>query len=311
MNLNLSLMKDVATRAVGSGRFIAMKHSPEILLVVGVVGVVASTVLACRATLKAKDILEESDEDIKSIHEVRETSPEKKYSKEDYQKDLVIAYTQRTVNLVKLYAPAVGVGVIAVGCLVGSHNILSSRNMALMAAYKVIDESYKSYRQHVIEEYGEEKDFMFRNNMKNETRTVLSTDENGKIVKTKKTVKVPAGVPSDYARYFNESNIEWRNNPQYNLTFLTARQNQANERLNSVGFIFLNEVYDMLHIPRTPEGQIVGWLREGPGERFVDFGLNSEYNLSNVRGGPNAEWNPPVLLEFNVQGNIWDKIGSN
>ena len=60
------------------------KHSPEILMGVGVVGVVTSTVMACKATMKLNDILEESKETRDKIKEV-ENNPkyEDKYSQED------------------------------------------------------------------------------------------------------------------------------------------------------------------------------------------------------------------------------------
>ena len=44
------------------------KHSPEILIAAGVVGTVASTVIACKATTKLSSILDESKENIETIH---------------------------------------------------------------------------------------------------------------------------------------------------------------------------------------------------------------------------------------------------
>ena len=37
------------------------KHSPEILMVAGVAGTIGSTILACKATLKVNEILEEKE----------------------------------------------------------------------------------------------------------------------------------------------------------------------------------------------------------------------------------------------------------
>ena len=100
------------------------KHSPEILMGVGVAGVITTTVMACRATMKLDDILVEAAETREKIKEVAENPAyEDKYTEEDAKKDLVINYTQTAVKVAKLYAPAVAVGVISVGCLLGSHDI--------------------------------------------------------------------------------------------------------------------------------------------------------------------------------------------
>ena len=48
------------------------KHSPEILVVAGVVGTVASAVLACKATLKVDKVLDETKEKMDKVHESAE-----------------------------------------------------------------------------------------------------------------------------------------------------------------------------------------------------------------------------------------------
>ena len=45
------------------------KHSPEILMGAGIVGAIASAVLACKATTKLESVMEKSRNDIKTIHE--------------------------------------------------------------------------------------------------------------------------------------------------------------------------------------------------------------------------------------------------
>ena len=78
--------------------FSMKKHSPEILIISGVVGVVASTVLACKATLKVNDVLDETKETIDKIHEAKEKKPEE-YSEQDAKKDLAIVYVQTAWKL--------------------------------------------------------------------------------------------------------------------------------------------------------------------------------------------------------------------
>ena len=109
------------------------KHSPEILIVAGVVGTVASAVMACKATTKVNDILTDAKTQIDQVHEVAKTKSDI-YSEEDSKKDLAIIYAQTGVKLVKLYAPSVILGTLSLTSIVSSHHILRKRNMALAAA---------------------------------------------------------------------------------------------------------------------------------------------------------------------------------
>ena len=89
------------------------KHSPEILVVAGVIGTVASAVMACKATLKVNEVIDESKKDIDKIHEAIEhgcTAAGEDYTVEDSKKDLSIVYIQTGVKLAKLYAPAIALG---------------------------------------------------------------------------------------------------------------------------------------------------------------------------------------------------------
>ena len=285
------------------------KHSPEILMGVGVAGVITTTVMACRATMKLDDILVEAAETREKIKEVAENPAyEDKYTEEDAKKDLVINYTQTAVKVAKLYAPAVAVGVISVGCLLGSHDILHKRNAALSAAYLTVDKSFKEYKQRVIDRVGEEVEKEIRYGIKAEEIIETVTDEEGNETTVSETVKtMNPTLYSDYARFFDEASPCWQNDPEYNLMFLRAQQQYANDLLRAKGRLFLNDVYDMLGIEKTKAGQIVGWVydRENPnGDNFVDFGI---YDMSKerVRAFVNG-YETNILLDFNVDGNIWD-----
>lgn len=111
---------------------------------------------------------------------------------------------------------------------------------------------------------------------------------------------------STYSRYFDEGCVGWTKDSEYNLCFLKIQQEYANELLKRRGHLFLNEVYDMLDIPRTKAGAVMGWIydKEHPyGSNFVDFGLGSERNRDFINGRDNV-----ALLDFNVDGNILDLI---
>ena len=285
------------------------KHSPEILMGVGVVGVVTSTVMACRATMKLNDILEESKETRDKIKEV-ENNPkyEDKYSQEDAKKDLTINYVQTGMKIAKLYAPAVVLGGASLGCLLASNDILRKRNAALSAAYMTVDKSFKEYRNRVTERFGEEVEKEIRYGIKAEQLETTVVDEDGNETTVTDTVKtMDPTLYSDYARFFDAASPCWQNDPEYNLMFLKAQQQYANDLLRAKGRLFLNDVYDMLGIEKTKAGQVVGWVydRENPnGDNFVDFGI---YDMSKerVRAFVNG-YETNILLDFNVDGNIWD-----
>ena len=287
----------------------AIKHSPEILAGVGVVGVVGSLVMACKATTKLSDVLEDSKEQLDKIKEVAaDPAYEEKYSQDDAKKDTTITYVQTAMKVTKLYAPSVILCASSLGCLLASNNILKKRNAALSAAYMTVDKSFKEYRKRVADRFGEEVEKEIRYNIKAEE--ITKVDENGNEVT--ETVKVMDGTDdpnsySDYARFFDESCAAWQNDAEYNLTFLKAQQQYANDLLKARGRLFLNEVYRMLGIDETKAGQVVGWVYnpDNPtGDNFVDFGI---YNMQRerVRAFVNG-YEPNILLDFNVDGVIWN-----
>ena len=302
-------MKEKMIRMYNNSKNVVQKHSPEILAGVGVVGVVASTVMACKATMKLNDILEESKETRDKIREV-ESNPryEEQYSHEDAKKDLVINYTQTAMKVAKLYAPAVILGSASLGCLLASNDILRKRNAALSAAYMTVDKSFKEYRQRVVDRFGEEVEKEIRYNIKAEEVTSTVVAEDGSETTVTETIKtMDPNLYSDYAKFFDEASPYWQKDPEYNLMFLKSQQQYATDLLRARGRLFLNEVYDMLGIDKTKAGQIVGWVYnpENPiGDNFVDFGI-FDMSKERVRAFVNG-YEPNILLDFNVDGNIWD-----
>lgn len=290
------------------------KHSPEILVGVGIVGVVSSTIMACKATTKLDEVLAEPKEKIEKIHELMENPdmvPEgKEYTEDDGKKDLTIMYTQSAIKVVRLYAPAVALGTLSIAAILGGHHILRKRNVALAAAYATIDKSFKDYRGRVIERFGAELDKELKYNIKAAEVEETVVDEKGKEKKVKNTVNVAdPNVYSEYSKFFDESCPGFTKDPEYNLMFLKDQQRYANDLLKSKGYLFLNDVYEMLGIPRTQAGQIVGWIydEKNPiGDNFVDFGiydLHKEANRDFVNG-----YERVILLDFNVDGDILDMI---
>lgn len=301
-----------ATRTINRAAFKIRKHSPEILVVSGIVGAVTSTVMACKATTKIDEVITESKEHVDMTKKyVEDNGFTEKYTETDYKKDLTIMYTQRGLKLAKLYAPAVILGTVSITAILAGHNILRKRNVALAAAYATIDKGFKEYRGRVIERFGEELDKELKYNIKaKEIDEIKINEKTGKEEVVKKAVNVAdPNTYSDYARLFDDGCLGWTKDPEYNLMFLKDQQRYANDRLKTKGCLFLNEVYDMLGIPRTKAGAVVGWIfdeKHPNGDNFVDFGI---YDMNNAKTRDFVNgYERTILLDFNVDGVIYDKI---
>lgn len=282
------------------------KHSPEILVVAGIAGTVVSAVLACKATTKVAEILDKTKGTLDTIHEGMETGAinGQEYTTEDGKKDTVVVYAQTGVKLAKLYGPAIILGTLSITSILASNNILRKRNVALGAAYAAIDKSFKEYRGRVIERFGEQVDTELKYGIKAKKFEEIEVDpETGKEKKVKKTVMVAdPNLQSDYAVYFDSKSRNYETNPDYNRMFLKAQQAFANDKLQTRGHLFLNEVLDDLDLPRTPAGQIVGWTKDGP-DGYVNFRI-----VEVERETEDGRHEPALLLDFNVEGNIWEKM---
>lgn len=307
------------TRSFHKIGFKVKKHSPEILVAAGVVGTVTSAVMACRATIKVNDILVGANEQLEPIRNAGEKleNGEKlmckdgsQYTKEDNKKDLAIVYIQTAVKFVKLYGPSVALGAASLTCIVASHNILTKRNAALAAAYTAVDKGFKEYRSRVIERFGKDIDHELRYNIKAKEFEETTVDKKGKESTETKTVNVAdPNTYSEYARFFDDGCNGWSKDPEHNLWFLKCQQAQANDRLKLNGYLFLNDVYEMLGIPRTKAGQVVGWIydeKHPVGDNFVDFGIYN-IDIEKCRDFVNG-YERTILLDFNVDGPILEMM---
>ena len=312
--MNTELVNKV-TRTFHKVWFKLKKHSPEILVVAGVIGTVTSAVMACKATLKVNDVIDETKETIEDIHycvgKGLKTSDGEEYTQEVANKELTIVYIQTGWKFAKLYGPAVLLGVASIGCMVGSNQILRKRNIALGAAFTAMDKSFKEYRGRVIEKFGKDLDRELRFNTKAKQIKETVVDENGKESTVTKTVEIvdPNVTHSIYSVVFCEGNTGWTKNAELNKVFLLQQQNYANDKLRLNGVLTLNEVYDMIGAPRTAYGQLAGWVYtedSSVGDNFVDFGIfdiNSEKKCDFINGIERS-----IILDFNCIGNILDYI---
>lgn len=276
------------TRLLGRSALQIQKYSPQILTVAGIAGGVTAAVMGAKATLKLEAVVDNHEREMEILS----------YELLAYadQKDITLAKVKYVGNIVKLYAPSVTLGVASVACILAAHGILHKRNVALAAAYKLVEGQFNDYRKRVVEEYGEELE-----NYKGIREVEVKNEETGKVEKKKKFD--PITGKSTYARFFDEGSKYWQKVPEMNLAWLRTQEAYFNQRLQAYGHVFLNEVYDALGIPRTKAGQVVGWVISEDGDNYIDFDIYNPDNANFVNGA-----NVGILLDFNVDGVIYDKI---
>lgn len=300
--MNLALIKTVITSKVGRGILLAKKHSPTAMVVGGTIGLVATVVLASKETLNLESIVDTAKADLDRVNDAveKETYVELNGEKVLYNEELATQdkfriYCKTAVALAKNYAPAIIVGSISVACILGGYHILNTRHVALVAAYNGLAESFTKYRNYIKKNYGADTD---KNAILGVGKTLIEKEFDGGVVEEEVPTTDDDAPFSPYAAIFDESSNAWEKSSDYNFYFLKVQETHANDLLRSRGHIFLNEVYDMLGLPRTKAGQIVGWVKDTKvGDGFVDFGLPT------VTNGERS-----FLLDFNVDGPIYDLI---
>ena len=306
--MNKNAIMTNMTRTLNKSLFKLKKHSPEILVITGVIGAVTSTVMACKATLKVNEVLEEHRDTVEKIHECVEKYPEE-YNEDDKKRDLAATYGKTAVKFGALYGPAVLVGAASVTSILVGYNILHKRNVAAIAAYTAVASDFKKYRNRVVERLGENFDKELRYNIQTKEIEEKVVNEDGSESTVTKAVTVANPDYSEFTRCFDETCIAYEKSAEDNMRFLKCQQNYFNDLLKRRGHVFLNEVYDGLGFPRSKAGAVVGWIydEECPtGDNYIDFGifnLNSEAARRFANGYEKAIW-----LDFNVDGVIYDKI---
>lgn len=282
------------------------KHSPEILMVAGVIGTVAGAVMACKETLELEDVLDECKQEKMELEEQYAICEE--YSEDALKKDQVKLTIKQVAKIVKLYAPSVIMEATSIGVIFASNDIMRKRNASMAAAYATLNSMYKRYRQNVIESYGEEVDKDMRFGVKHEKITEI--DEDGNKVKIDARIvdlDNTALAISDYSRFFQMGCKGFdASSGRYNLLYLKGIQAMFNNKLIADGYVMLNDVYRELGFDTIPEGWSIGWVYDEAnpiGDNYIDFGL---YEARNKNQRAVNDWEPVILMDFNVDGNLYE-----
>lgn len=315
----LSSIKDSFSTLAENAKFEWTEHGSTVMLIGGIVLGVGAIVTACVATRKVDDILEDAEDEMELIEEefrTEETEDGEKHElskeeKRELSKSRLKAKGRLVWKLIRTYALAALLFGASMFCFCKCHSIDVDNYAKVVAAYNVLDQSFKQYRKNVIAAEGAEKDLQYRMGFTNEEMEEVKSGNMSPETKAK------VSKIGKYARFFDELCPDWKENPNANIMFLNAQEAYANQKLRSryrkpspiypagrPGWVFLNEVYEWLGYDITEEGQKVGWLYDPVhpiGDNYIDFGINNELDL-NVRFLQGIE--PVALLDFNVDGII-------
>lgn len=308
----LSIFGKVASavaKAGGKTLLKVRKISPELLIAGGIVCGVAAVVTAVVATRKADadDQLQDIERDLEGV-EAELKKEDDKEIKKDLRRDALNLWVKKAGRYLRLYAIPIGLTVLSIGLTLGSHGVLKSRYLGVAAAYTALDDSFKGYRNRIRDIAGEEAEARFYNGT--DDLEIKTVNEEGK--KEKKVVqKRREGLVKDDSCYefdFNKSTAPFMATTDLAHNYMVLRQVQewANDKLHAQGYLFLNDILNELSIDPTPAGQLVGWVLDGEGDGFVDFGISEYYDedISDVMNGEE----PNVHLNFNCDGIVFQKI---
>ncbi len=282
----------IGRKALGQTEYFLRKNGPTILTGAGVAGFMGTTYLVGKAVLKAQEPIKELKVKIQEIstRELTET-----YTKTDMTKEVGRVWIMDMLRISKIFAPAIITGGVSIACIISSHGMMKNRQASLVAAYVALDEGFKAYRRRVIAELGEEKE--------KEVYSGVQLRAIDQIEGGTGSVVTDDGMPSQYARFFDENNSAyWTRTPEWNLMFVRQQQRYANDRLQTRGFVFLNEIYEALGFDWNQAGQVVGWKLHEGGDNYIDFGIydgTDEMARAFVNGAEAA-----IFLDFNVDGPI-------
>ena len=246
--------------------FFKLKNSsPTIMLVTGIIGFGGACYLSSKATLKVDEILDESREKVKCIHEVR-NNPENAgiYSEQNMQHDLANVYGKTAWQLCKLYSPAFITFIVSSCLTFGSHHIMTKRVIGLGTVVGALTTALNKQNARVNELYGEEKatDIWLGTENQKVEATVIN-EETGEETKKKVTAKIvnEENIVSPYAFVFDENNPNYIiGDPQHNVDQLLHTESLLYRKLVAQGYLFLNEFRDAYGMKPIPEGQIIGWI---------------------------------------------------
>ena len=297
-------------KAANAVKLFVKNHDADLLVGSGILAVVGGVISGCIAARKVDDILDEHEYEIDELHAESE-SEECEMGKKEYNREVAKVYGGTILSFTKAFAPCVTLTTLGIALILKSHAVLKDKNLKLIAAYNVLDSSFRGYRERVKDKYGalEERKLYF--GAKEAEKEVEVEGKEGKIKKKKEKVDVYPENKSPYALIFDKFNVNYHTEEKEgpyamrsNFMWLRGVQQMANIKLGNRGQLLLNDVYEMLGFPKSAAGCVVGWrlVENGGKDGYVSFGIDDENACIVLTDGMEES----ILLDFNVDGLIMD-----
>ena len=209
------------------------EHSADILIGTGIAGMIASTVLAVKATPKAMENIEEKKA----------------------EKGVTKLTTKETIQAGwKPYIPAFVSGIVGAGCIIAGTGQNKKQQAALAAVYSMSENTLRRYKDEVKKQFGEEKakeidKKVVKAKMK-ERPVIIDTDESMFVQQTGHGQTLCYDSLS--GRYFRSS-----------TNAIDRAVNIINKSLMQEHYITVNEFYNELGISTIGAGSLIGWRSDG------------------------------------------------
>lgn len=289
---------------IGRVKFQAIDKAPVIGIVSGTIFFGLSLYSMYKATRKVDGILEEHNaalDELKNIQNIIESDdvPDEyaNVTVEDIKSRRGKVYRKTGMKMAVTFAMTFVFGAASLGSFYFSAKELNGRYVGACAALGAVAKDKEHLEKQILDKYGADELAALKKASKDEEIVETHKDENGKEV----VDKIVSPNYDAYARLFDSTCPDFEKDPESNLTFLNAKRDWAEYLLRTRGRLFLNEVYDMLNMPRTDEGQVMGWTYDkkkqgNPDHLLVSFGLHDKRNERFMLG-----LEPVALLIFNVE----------
>lgn len=306
--MNINAIVAVTKKAACIGAIKLRKRAPELLMAIGGTSVIGGTFLACKATLKVKEVIDERNELLEEIDSSEKTAPRLKsgghYTPEDAKKDRRIVKLTALFNICKIFAPAAGLMILGMSCFASSHIIMAHRLTVMSTAYATLKANYDALHNEFIAYRNAIKEIPNGDKIDKEIFDKYPEDE--KPIYT--TDSMNGGTPY----IFDESSTKWSKSPWRNKMMIEGVVGDLQRLLRTRGYVFLNDVNKAFDLPLTPEGQYLGWTDKVPESDeygVISLGADVERFIKEVDEG---KWDncsaTGIMFNPNVHGNILEFI---
>lgn len=244
------------TNFVKGVRESASKNSTAILMTIGITGMGTALVLAVKATPKALTLIEARKEELETDE---------------------LTKVETVKAAWKPYIPAAATFIVSSACLIGANSIHAKRNAALATAYKLSETAFSEYKNKVIENIGEKKEKVVREQVAQAKVDKTPVTKSEVIIAGSGDVLFLEPVSG---RYFT-SDIEYirRTINEFNYRMTTGMES----------YISLSEFYDAINLHHTSTSDDIGW------NLYRDGLIDTSFSAAVADDG-----RPCLVLEYSV-----------